>query len=108
MSETAGGLHKQLIILKNFCKDYKMVVHVGKTKVMVFRKGGRLRQREKWFYDGQRLETVNAFHYVGVLFSTKLSFSRMSEDVAKKGKKAIISILQSLSKYGNLSKSAFF
>lgn len=108
MSESVVGLQKQIRILENFCKEYKMIVNVGKTKVMVFRKGGRLRQREKWFYDGQRLEIVNAFHYVGLLFSTKLSFSQMSEDLSKKGKRVIISILQSLWKYGNLSKFAFF
>ena len=56
-----------------------------------------LRQREKWYYDGQLLERVNAFHYmyVGLLFSTKLSFGRITEDLATK------------SKYGNLSKTAF-
>ena len=32
----------------------------------------------------------------------------MAEDLASKGKRALISILQSLSEYGNLSKTAFF
>ena len=108
ISDTIKGLQQKLEVLKNFCKDFKMIVNVIKTKVMVFRQGGMLRQREKWYYDGQLLETVNVFHYVGLLFSTKLSFGRMAEDLASKGKRALISVLQSLSEYGNLSKTAFF
>ena len=41
------GLQQKLEILKNFCKGFKMIVNVIKTKVMVFRQGGRLRQRKK-------------------------------------------------------------
>ena len=83
-----------------------MIVNMIKTKVMVFRQGGRLRQREKWYYDGQLLETVNVFYYVGLLFSTQLYFGRMAEDLASKGKRALIFILQSSTEYGNLSKTA--
>ena len=46
ISDTIKGLQQKLEIFKNFCKDFKMVVNVIKTKVMVFRQGGRLRQRE--------------------------------------------------------------
>ena len=40
ISETIGGLQKQLDILLHFCKDYKMIVNIINTKVMVFRRGG--------------------------------------------------------------------
>lgn len=63
--------------------------------------------KRKWYYNGQLIEIGNAFHYVGLLFPTKLSFGRMAEDLGTKGKRALIAILQSLSNYGNRSKSAF-
>ena len=47
---------------------------------------GRLQQIEKWFYDGQRLEIDNAFHYVCLLLSKKMSYNQMSADLSKKGK----------------------
>ena len=75
--------------MKNFCKGFKMIINVIKTNVMFFRQGGRLRQREKWYYDGQLLETVNVFHYVSLRFPTKLSFGRMAEDLESKGKRTL-------------------
>ena len=40
ISDTIGGLQKQLDILLPFCKDNKIIVNIIKTKVMVFRRGG--------------------------------------------------------------------
>ena len=70
-------------ILENFCKLYH-IVHVAKTKVMVFILGGRLRAIERFFYKGAKLEIVYGFQYVGSLFTPKLSMYRMTDDLAKK------------------------
>ena len=42
----------------------------SKTKVMVFRKGGRLRANISFYYEGAGLEIVNKFVYLGVTFTT--------------------------------------
>ena len=63
---------------------------------MVFRRGGILSRREKWFYDGKLLDVVNGFQYMGLMFSTKLSLHRMANELANKGKRVLVSILQSL------------
>ena len=52
ISDTIVGLQRQLDILLQYCTDYKMIVNVIKTKVMVFRRSGILSKTEKWFYDG--------------------------------------------------------
>jgi hypothetical protein len=36
-------------------------VNLDITKVMVFRKGGRLSKYEKWFYNGMNIEIVNKY-----------------------------------------------
>ena len=46
----------------------------SKKKVMVFRKGGRLRDNISFYYDGAKLEIVNNFVYLGVTFTTGGSF----------------------------------
>lgn len=86
ISDTIKGLQQHLDIMKNFCYDFKKIVNVIKTKIIVIRRGGRFRQREKWYYNGQLIEIVNAFHYVGFLFSFYfyLSLGRMAEDLATK------------------------
>ena len=69
-----------------------MIINVIKTKVMVFRLGGRLRTYEKFFYNGNELEAVNGFQYVGLLFTPKLSMYRMTDDLFRKAKRIIVSV----------------
>ena len=63
-----------------------MILNVVKTKVMVFKLGGRLHANEMFFYKGTKLEIVNGFQHVGLLFTPKLSMYRMSDDLAKRPK----------------------
>ena len=48
------------------------------------------------------------FNMSFLLFTPKLSMYRMTAYLAKKSKKKIVSVLQSLNSYGSLSSSAFF
>ena len=40
---------------------------------MVFRKGGFFGKNEKWFLEGNEVEVVNSYTYLGYTFTTKLS-----------------------------------
>ena len=42
MSETEEGLKHSLFLLENYCYRWKLTVNDTKTKVMIFRKGGRV------------------------------------------------------------------
>ena len=85
-----------------------MIVNVVKTKVMFYRLGGRLRANGRFFYKGTKLEIVNWFQYVGLLFTPKLSMYRMTDDLAKKAKRILESLLQTLNNFGQLTSSGFF
>ena len=108
ISDTITGLQKQLNILYDYCMESKLVVNIKKTKVMVYKKGGQISKYEKWFYNGELLEIVNCFTYVGLPFFMKLSFNRMCSDLSQKGKRVLVSLLSSLSNYGQLPKHVFF
>ena len=56
ISDTISGLQKQLNILSTYCATYKLQVNIDKTKVLIFKKGGQLSRREKWYYNGHILE----------------------------------------------------
>ena len=74
-SDTVSWLQSQLNILKSFCDNFKLSVNVEKTKVVVFKRGGNLAAKEKCFFlNGNRIETVNGFTYVGIYFNNRLSF----------------------------------
>ena len=102
--DSIGGLQRQLDILLQYCKIYKIVVNVIKTKVMVFRRGGSLSGRDKWFYDDKLLDVVNGFQFEGLMFSKKLFLHRMANELASKGKRVLVSIIYSLHQYGKQIK----
>ena len=77
-----------------------LAVHLDKSKVIVFRKGGFLGIKEKWHLNGDSLEVVNSYKYLGLTFSTKHSFAAAMDEVKVKGKKYTIEMLGILRKIG--------
>ena len=63
-------LQQSLDLLLNYCNIWKLTVNVSKTKVMVFRKGVMLPRNMSFYYNGERLEMVKEFKYLGMVFTT--------------------------------------
>ena len=74
---------------------------MSQSSIVVFRKGGCLGARERWMYDSVVLPIVNVYKYLGVLFSTKLSFTASSYDLTSKAKNAVLCIMQKLRMLNN-------
>ena len=74
-SNTSEGLQKGLDILSDYCQKWKLTVNIDKTKVMVFRKGGILPRNLSFTFQGNMIEIVNKFVYLGISFSTGGSFT---------------------------------
>ena len=70
---------------------------------MVLRKGAYLGARERWIYDGTVVPVVNVYKYLGIYFSTRLSFVVACKDLADRGKHALMCIFQKLSLLDNQS-----
>ena len=67
-----------------------------KTKIVVFRNGGNVTKTEKWIYNGQVLEVVNTFNYLGMLFNHNGKFLQTQKHVAEQGRKALFAISNTL------------
>ena len=61
-----------------------------KTKIVVFRKGGVIRQNVHWYYAGHEIEIVNSFNYL--LFSSGGSFVQNAKYLSDKALKAMHSL----------------
>ncbi len=48
-ADSAEGLQNSLNILSDYCQKWKLTVNKEKTKIMVFRKGGRLPNEMKFY-----------------------------------------------------------
>ena len=102
-SETEKGLQTGLDILYAYCQSWKLKVNIQKTKVMVFRKGGFLPQNLRFMYDGQNLEIVNKFVYLGIVFTTGGAFTETFSTLAGQGGKAIFKMTKYLNNFVSVS-----
>jgi len=102
------GLRCQLNILMESANKLSLTVNLKKSKIIVFRNGGPLSRWERWFYNGTQLQIVHQYKYLGVIFSSGLSFSYAFEDMVLRAKKGIIGILRLLWKIGDHSPELFF
>ena len=62
---------------------------MSKTKSMVFRNGGIIKQNEVLYFDGQKLENVSYYKYLGLTMSTRLSWSPAQVTLAAQASKAL-------------------
>ena len=68
LASTVIGLQNPLNALSVAAKRLGLTVNLDKPKVMVFRKGGYLAAKERWFWDDQKLEVVNTYKYLAFFF----------------------------------------
>ena len=72
-------------------------MNTDKTKIVVFRNGGRIRDNEKWFYDGNTLETVDQFIYLGMLLCYNGKFYQTQKTLSRARKKSSFALNGKLS-----------
>jgi hypothetical protein len=108
LATTIVGLQNQLNALSTAAVRLGLTINLDKSKIIVFRKGGFLGRRERWFFGGSQLEVVNSFKFLGLTFSTRLGFTAALEDAATKAKKCTVEILRALRKINCISLVVFF
>ena len=84
-----GRLQKLLNTLHEFCNKWGLNVNMSKTKFMVFRKGGIVKRNEVLYLNGLKLENVTYYKYLGIIISTRLSWSPAQSTLAAQASKAI-------------------
>ena len=63
-ADTVFRLQQQINCVERFCKAFRLVLNMLKTTVIVFRRGGIVRQNERWFYGDTQLEVVSFYKYL--------------------------------------------
>ena len=105
LSTTANGLQKSLIDLQNYCTEWGLTVNTKKTKTLIFNANGR-KVHIPLTYNGEHLECVNEYKYLGTLFTTSGSFTKSTEDLYNRGLKAFFKLKRQLSQ-GNIKSSLY-
>jgi hypothetical protein len=104
-SESAIGLQKGLDCLSEYCDRWRMKVNVGKTKVVIFRKGGRLSSDLRFIYNNNTLEIVSKFTYLGLVYTPGGSVSEAQQTLAGQACKAVYKLEKCLRPFVGIKPS---
>lgn len=89
-------LQRKLNALHSYCLENKMMVNVSKSKVVIFRRGGRVSASDVFYYDNNQLEICSDYNYLGVLFSSHGVFHKAAEQALSRGRVAVGTVRQIL------------
>ena len=84
LGESSEDLQKGLNDLQRYCDENLIDINVSKTKIQVFHRG-RLPQCQ-FHLNGEEIEMVNNFCYLGFNFSVQLSFSQHGHNINSKAR----------------------
>jgi hypothetical protein len=90
MSHIHAGLQKQLDVLQAFCCERQLTVNVKKTKVVVFK--ARKSMCQAFQYEGEVIEQLNSFKYLGVELHDTKGMQAAIQRLAMSGKKAVFAL----------------
>lgn len=91
-SESVLGLQNMLDTLYEYTSKWSLSVNIDKTKIVVFRKGGRVHVEEKWYYNNKEIEVVDNFTYLGVLLNFNGKYNMLQQKLSEQGRKAMFAL----------------
>lgn len=92
LSDTPSGLQRSLDVYSEYCRQWKLEVNTNKTKVLIFSKK-KTNNLFSFAFNGNNLDIVDSFSYLGVLFNYNNSFSNTKKMLVSNAKKAMYALL---------------
>jgi hypothetical protein len=63
---TVSGMQKAIDQLVKYCEGWRVKCNLNKTKIIVFKNGGRLKKNVRWTMHGNNIEVVDEIIYLGI------------------------------------------
>ena len=76
-TDTVSRMQKILNVLS---KKWGLIVSITKTKILVFRREGKIKN-EKWWFDGTPIEVVDFYKYLGQLSTSHFNWSMCKKNI---------------------------
>ena len=97
-AESSEDLQKMMDALLYWTREYKLTVNVDKTKVVIFRPSWQI-ENVSFYFNGNLVEIVNNFSYLGMLFNYNGKFNVTQKHIAAQGKKALFCLMKEVQKH---------
>ena len=90
-SRTEAGLQQMLNRLRDYCDKWQLTVNVSKTEVVVFDSSRKAAPLSAYtlFYNGERINCVEKFRYVGIWFNRTGRSSDIFQQVLSSSRRAL-------------------
>jgi hypothetical protein len=88
-SELKVGLQQQLDVLQQFCAKCGLTMNVKKTKVIVF---NSVDPCQKFVFEGDIIEHVHTFNYLGILLETTPNLDSVVELLADASRRSLFAL----------------
>ena len=98
LAETESDLERSIDTTIDYCSLWDLKINISKTKIMVFSKGKITKIRD-YRINGVKLEKVDEFRYLGVIFRYNGSFQSSIRYNVTKANKALFSLYKTMIKY---------
>jgi len=85
VASTAATLQRKINIAKRFFKRRGLKVNLSKTKIVVFRKSGRIHKDDILYLGNRRIDCVKEYTYLGAPFFSNGSFKLTAEHFKDRG-----------------------
>jgi hypothetical protein len=89
LGDNIGHVQRLLDNLSDYCVKWGLSVNVEKTNFMVFRNGGIVKNNEKLYFNGERVKLASYYKYLGLLISSRLSWSPAQKTLSEQAEKAM-------------------
>jgi hypothetical protein len=73
-------LLKEIDILTKYCKDWSLKCNLKKTKILLCKKGGKLKQNERLILENQQIEVAKEINYLGVTLQRSGGWSKQKAE----------------------------
>ena len=107
IAETGEQLQKLLDLMYVWCKKWRLKVNKGNTKVVHFGPQRRKRSKYEFDYDGEKLESVSNYKYLGVILDGHLKFDSCARSLAEAAGRALGAVISKFKMLKNVDYVTF-
>jgi len=97
LAESPKDLQTSLNAMKEYCTLFDLKVNISKTKIMIFSRG-KLRKPHSFYFGDEKLDVVNEYNYLGLIFNYNAKFNVAKKFLYQKGSRAMFALLKKIRK----------
>ena len=106
-TENEQDLQLCLNTIENWCKQWRVKVNEGKSKILHFRRKNVLQTECIFTINDVQLEKVNEYKYLGVMLDYSLSFDSCFKCLSGSGQRALGAIINKFASFKNVGYDTY-